>query len=148
MKKLVQIQIAFLCLLSFSATAQSEDAYANAINKTAIKTFTNYSFSEVEYSTYSISLFGLNHNAFDITFNLRFEDQLNSETTYIIKDEVAFLDINISQSIAKLDFSFTLENLFNLKDNTFEIEPNLVNNTVQFSHEANFLLSASVVYNF
>ena len=103
----------------------------------------------IEYYTYTLDVFNFETNALSFGMNIRVEDELNSEDTYTILRDISFLYFNINYTIGGFDIALQFENILNYKDNNFAIEPNLTdNNTIVFSHEANVLLTASIVYSF
>ena len=110
-------------------------------------------FQNDEEVTYQTSLISIFFQRFSYRLNFRLEDELVSDATYVLLDEVTFLDLQMAYTVNRFQIGFFIENLLGLNDTDFAIEPNLerhlnVADTVYFSHEANFLTGISIAYNF
>lgn len=99
-------------------------------------------------NTYQVTLGVLENKKLTANFNLRVEDELSSEETYILINDIAFFDLSFNYKFNKFNLNFQFDNVLGYASNEFDIEPNLVNSNVFFSHEANFLFSTSIVYKF
>lgn len=148
MKALKIILGSCLIIISLSANAQYNIKNINHFDNDLESGFENLTFQNIDFNTYQVSFFKAEYSNFSSTLSMRIEDEINSEDTYVLLNDISFLDINFNYSIGLLDFRLTLENLLNINDNGFAIEPYLDNNIVNFSHETNFLLRTSIAYKF
>ena len=110
-------------------------------------------FDATDDESYQVNVLSFNTAQFVCTFNVRVEDELTSETPYIWLKEVSFFDVNFTYTLKTFEFNMTLENLLGFNNNNFAIEPNLeegIGNmqNILFTHEADFLVSARITYNF
>lgn len=110
-------------------------------------------FNATDDASYQVNVLSFNTAQFAFTLNVRVEDELTSETPYIWLKEVSFFDVNFTYTFKAFEFNLTLENLLGFNNNNFAIEPNLeegIGNmqNILFTHEADFLVSARLAYNF
>lgn len=110
-------------------------------------------FNATDDESYQVNMLSINMVQFACTFNVRVEDELTSETPYIWLKEVSFFDVNFTYSFKSFELNMTLENLLGFNNNNFAIEPNLEEGSgnmqnILFTHEADFLVSARIAYNF
>lgn len=123
--------------------------------------------TEVEYSTekeinlyfldssddlYQLNLLSGKHSDLDFQLRVRMEDELSSEEEYKLS-EMTFLDLQVNFQIGVLGVRLAIENLINFNNRDFAIEGSLEKDfggfqTVYFGHEADFLLSTALTYNF
>ena len=113
----------------------------------------NFSFLNLDEELYQVNMISLSINEFYFGVNFRMEDELVTQKTYNLPDEVTYLDVNFNYTLKNFDFSLSVENVFNLNDTEFVIQPSVNEDlgfadTVNFSHESNFLISTCVTYNF
>lgn len=102
-----------------------------------------YSCKVVKLSIYNMS-FGLNY---------RMEDEVlpYDNSGYLIS-EAYYFDLTCGITVKNTDFKFSIENLIGFNNQDFSIDPFLVGataeaETINFSHEAIFLISVSITYN-
>jgi hypothetical protein len=151
MKTLKNIMFIGLMVLCCNGNAQKNILVEDFKKSSVFKHYTieNIVTETIDYYSYTIEVFNFETNALSFEMNVRVEDELNSEDTYTILNDISFLDFNINYKVGGFDIALQFENVLNYKDNNFAIEPNLTdNNTIIFSHEANVLLTASIVYSF
>lgn len=115
--------------------------------------FDNISVFNIQDVSYQYSLLSGAYKKWSCNFNFRLEDQLTSENTYVLLNDVSFFDVQFSYSLGAIQIGLFIENLLGFNNNQFSIEPNLerrfgVADTVFFTHEANFLIGSSFTYNF
>ncbi len=119
-------------------------------NETTTKTIT---FVNTLDESFQFNIIQLEKESLSCSINFRMEDELSSEETYQLFNEVAFFDINLAYTFKAFEFNIIVENILGANNNNFAIEPNLEKGNgsmenIVFAHEADFLLSASIVYNF
>ena len=113
-----------------------------------------YSLLSFSDSAYTFELIHYKNSRFSIGLNFRTEDEtLPYEAYKYLLKESFYVDFKLNYHIGNFAFQFTLENLANYRDTGFEIEPilednNIMSNAFYMSHEANALVSVSLVYNF
>jgi hypothetical protein len=110
-------------------------------------------FNATDYESYQVNVLSFNTAQLACTINVRVEDELTSKTSYIWFKEVSFFDVNFTYTFKAFKFNMTLENLLGFSNNNFAIEPNLEEGlgnmqNILFLHQADFLVSARIVYNF
>ena len=113
----------------------------------------NMSLASISDITYQANIITGEYRHFSCGVNFRLEDELSSEDIYILLNEVTFFDVQLNYNLGAFNISMTLENLLGFNNSEFAIEPNLDQGlkpieSVYFSHEANFLISTSISYNF
>lgn len=102
---------------------------------------------------YQLDLMSGNYKNLDFQFKFRMEDELTSEEVYKLLSHVTFFDLKISYQLGQFGLSWAIENLINFNNPVFAIEGSRERglagiNTVHFAHEADFLLSTALTYNF
>ena len=102
---------------------------------------------------YQVNLLSGAFRDLGLQFNFRMEDELTSEDTYTLFSEVSFFDLRLNYQIGKVGISWVLENLINYNSTSFAIEGSQereygVIDTVIFAHEADFMMSTALTYNF
>lgn len=102
---------------------------------------------------YQLKLLSGKYKDLEFQFRARMEDELNSEESYVLFSEVAFFDMQFSYQIGPVGVSWAIENLLGFNSPAFAIEASLerdygVIDTVNFAHEADFLISTALTYNF
>ena len=133
----------------FQATAQSENFESTSLTSKPAITFMN----TLDDYSYQFNLTSIDMAPFLIAINVRIEDELTSEDKYQLLKQVSFFDVQLSYTFTKFEFQLTLENLLGFNNNNFAIEPNLERGigtmeNILFTHEADFLVSARIAYNF
>lgn len=99
-----------------------------------------------EFQT-SIINFSQNNLSFAFVFGL--EDEIAyTETNQIVISDCHFFNLNLSYTNNPISIVFALENLGNLRDSDFALEPNTSDTYGSVSYESNFFLNASIVYEF
>lgn len=102
---------------------------------------------------YQLNLISGKHRDLDFQFKIRMEDELTSEEAYKLLSDVAFFDLQVSYEIGAFGMSWAIENLFNFNNPAFAIEGSIERSsggidTVYYTHEADFMLSTALSYNF
>lgn len=102
---------------------------------------------------YQMDLMSGIYKDLDFQLKVRMEDELSSEEAYKLLSHVTFLDLQVNYQIGALGVSLAIENLINFNNRAFAIEGFLEKGfggiqTVYFAHEADFLLSTALTYNF
>ena len=102
---------------------------------------------------YQVNLLSGAFKDLGLQLNFRMEDELTSEDTYTLFSEVSFFDLRLNYQIGKVGISWVLENLINYNSTSFAIEGSQereygVIDTVIFAHEADFMMSTALTYNF
>lgn len=148
MKTLGLVVVLFFGSL-FQATAQRNSFESTSITSSPAITFMN----TLDDYSYQVNLTSIDVAPFFIAFNLRVEDELTSEETYQLLKQVSFFDVQLSYTFTGFEFQLTVENLLGLNNNNFAIEPSLERGigsmeNILFTHEADFLVSARIAYNF
>ncbi|WP_242086696.1 hypothetical protein [Aestuariivivens sediminis] len=103
--------------------------------------------------TYQIGILSSVVHGISCQLKVRVEDELTSEETYVLFQEVSFVDMELTYTISDFQIGFFIENLLDFGDARFAIEPNLerhagVADMVYFTHEAQFLAGINMIYNF
>lgn len=109
-------------------------------------------FNTSEY-LYQLNVLSGNLKGLDFQLMFRVEDKLSSEETYALFSEVTFFDLEFSHRIGPIKVSWAIENLLNFNSPAFAIEGSLERNhgvihTVSYRHEADFMTSTALTYNF
>jgi hypothetical protein len=133
----------------FQATAQSKNFESTSLASKPAITFMN----TLDDYSYQFNLTSIDVTPFLLAFNVRVEDELTSEDKYQLLKQVSFFDVQLSYTFTGFEFQLTVENLLGINNNNFAIEPNLERGigameNILFTHEADFLVSARIAYNF
>jgi hypothetical protein len=110
-------------------------------------------FNATDDGSYQFNVFSYNKAQFTCVFNVRVEDELTSEETYKWFKHISFFDVNFYYTFKAFELNMTIENLLGVNNNNFAIEHNVekgIGNmqNILFTHEADFLVSARIAYNF
>ncbi|MFD2517534.1 hypothetical protein [Salinimicrobium flavum] len=114
---------------------------------------TSFRFFEASEDLYQVNLFSGKQNDLDLSIKFRMEDELSSEERYAVVSEVAYFDLEFNHRLGPFGMTWAIENLLNFNSPGFDIEGSLerdsvVMDTVTFAHEADFMLSSRLTYNF
>lgn len=146
------IIIITLFLLSFYCPAQKLLENSSNINGHFKVELGKVSFFNVNEITYQANMISIDSGAFSSNLSFRLEDELVSDKTYVLMQDITFFDVQLNFALGALQLGFFIENLLGFNNSDFAIEPVLDRDSgvdmVYFSHEANFLIGASIVYNF
>lgn len=102
---------------------------------------------------YQVCLISKEIKNFGFNINLRVEDELTSEESYVLLNDVTFFDVSISYQFGPFSISTSIENTLNSDNRNFAIEPSLerqynVIDEVTFTHEADFVINTAIAFNF
>lgn len=102
---------------------------------------------------YQLNMLSGTYKNLEFQFSFRMEDELTSEETYTLFSEVAFFDMKLKYQLGPIGVSWAIENLLGFNSPAFAIEASLerdfgVIDTVNFAHEAEFMVNAALTYNF
>ena len=127
----------------------SVNAQGDGLDKKNTITF----FNSVEDYSYQFNVSSFEIARISCSINVRLEDELTSEETYKLFEQVSFFDVSLAYTLNAFEFSMGIENLLGFNNNNFAIEPNLEQGNsnmenILFTHEADFLVSARIAYNF
>lgn len=145
--------LSFIVLMFFGSIlkiqAQVAPFESNEIAPSSTITFLN----TFEDYSYQFNLVSVDKTQFSCAISLRVEDELTSEQRYLLFKEASFFDVNLTYTFAAFDINMTIENLLGFNNKNFAIEPNLEQGVgsmenILFTHEADFLVSARIAYNF
>lgn len=143
-----------VCLMLF-ASFFNMDAQINTVSTTndvvmeeneTLKTLEIMTFSDD--LSYQLNILNFSSSTFSGGLSFRLEDELYANEDYILWQEVNFLDLNFNYAINAVNFSLSIENILNFNDRDFAIAPDVFDNNAVFIQEDDFLISASISYNF
>ena len=138
--------IVFLCTFNVNAQeilrVSQEPVFTQRIETT---------FFNAAEELYQVNLVSKSYKRFSCLINFRMEDELTSDSTYSLLNEVTFFDFKLNYELGAFGLNMIINNLLSFNDPNFAIEPirdsNIIGD-VYFSHEANFLVSTCITYNF
>ena len=101
----------------------------------------------------NVELLSITVNGFSFETHVRLEDEIPyTDTNHIAFNDFCFFDLGFSKVLKAFSVSIGVDNLLSFSKKSFEVSPvieeNDVINYVTFSYEPNFLLKASIAYNF
>lgn len=113
----------------------------------------SFGFFEASEDPYQVDLFRGKNNDIDFLIRFRMEDELSSEQRYAVLSEVAFFDLEFKYGLGPFGMTWAIENLLNFNSPSFVIEGSLERSSavidgVTFAHEADFMLSTVLSYQF
>ncbi len=136
----------FICLAQ--PELENNDEYDNKLNIE----FGRISFLNVVEASYQTNIISVAGKQFSGIMNFRLEDELTNDETYVLLQDVTFLDIEFNYTLGDFQIGLFLENLLGFNDSGYAIEPVLDNENgvdmVYFSHAPNSFVGMSITYNF
>ncbi|MCD2259857.1 hypothetical protein [Psychroserpens luteolus] len=102
---------------------------------------------------YNLQVLSFTKDEFSLSINTRLEEELPYEDNRYDYAGFYYLDIGISYAINTFNFSLSVENIFNLDNDGFSIDPileqsNGIINEYFFSHETDAIISFAISYTF
>ena len=141
-----------LFLISIHCDAQNLLEKNNDVERNFNIEFGYKSFFNVSEITYLANIASMDSGIFSSSLNFRLEDELLSDETYVLLKDMTFLDVQFNVALGALQLGLFIENLLGFNNSDFAIEPVLDRDygtdMVYFTHEPNFLVGVSIVYNF
>lgn len=113
----------------------------------------SFDFFNLSEDFYQFNLISGNFNNLDFQLKARMEDELSSEEQYNFFSEVTFFDMLLTYQKGPVGLSLAIINLLGFNSPDFAIEGFYENErgevkNVQFAHEAEFMMSIVLTYNF
>lgn len=110
-------------------------------------------FLYVSEDSYQFNLISGNFNNLDFQLKIRMEEELSSEEQYNFFSEVTFFDMLLTYQKGPVGVALGIINMLGFNSPSFAIEGSFENegevvNNVHFTHEADFMVSTVLIYNF
>lgn len=156
------MKLKLLALFVFIASQLTAQRLVNDILEVETET-TSYNYFEIAeekedtfsmlntVDTATISLFNINGSSLAFSFNYRIEEELPYEDGAYDYKNAYYFDFNVSYNLGDFSFSLSVENMLNLSNTNYAVEPVITNSNPQIpeyylSHESDARIALGITY--